>query len=54
MAQYQLKKQFQNGRLIVDGVELDSEFFSGNVEQKIKAFPAVAAFIEEVPAPKAK
>ena len=49
---YTIKKQFQGKRLIVDGMEINAEFLTGNVEAKLKAFPSVAPFIEKVEAPK--
>jgi len=50
MAQYQIKKEFQNKRLVIDGVEITPEFLTGDVKSKLKAFPSVAAFVEEVSA----
>jgi hypothetical protein len=50
MAQYQIKKEFQNKRLVVDGVEITPEFLTGDVKSKLKAFPSVSAFVEEVAA----
>lgn len=48
MAQYQIKKQFQGKRLVVEGIDIDDSFLDGNIEAKLKAFPSVAIFVEKI------
>jgi hypothetical protein len=51
MAKFELKPQFAKGKLVVDGIELNAEFFAGNVEAIASAFPQIKAFIQEVKTP---